>query len=134
MKKSIKLVFIISFNFLFLVACVKDDIVQNNAIVICSDITNKHIFNLDSTKIESGPREIKTFELDVNQDNINDIQITTDWDIHPGGGYCKSEISCINNSISLCVYEIRDTTFINNRIDTVYSGNEVYIHYNKTYS
>jgi hypothetical protein len=59
MKKSFKTCFAISINLLILVACEKDEIVQNNAIVIYSDINSKHISNLDSTKIESGLREIK---------------------------------------------------------------------------
>jgi len=123
-----KLLFSVLPLMVFLFCCIADDPFFQEGIIIQSGKENKWIVPLDSILIQSNPGEICRYDLDVDHDEIPDLQFVTDYDIHPGGGYCNSKVACLNPSISLSIEKKEDTTFIHVEQDTILYNNEWHIH------
>lgn len=99
--------------FLLVLSCKKDKIISNNRNLTFGNYSNM-IVNKYETLLVGSYRYPNSFNLDVNNDQSEDIRLTSEvWgSIVIGRNLRRSVIECLNLNVQILGYFVNDTTFL----------------------
>ncbi len=105
-------IFLVSF-FLLVLSCKKDKIISNNGNLTFGNYSNMIVKKYEILIVGSY-RSPKSFNLDVNNDQSEDIRLTSEvWgSLAIGENHPRSVIECLNPNMQLLGYFVNDTTFL----------------------
>jgi hypothetical protein len=110
-----------------LVACENKSSLQSN--IELGNYSGMRIQYHDTILI-GGYHDKNTYQIDIDHDNENDIEISSNVWGSPGlGHHPEADIACLNQETYFKVERFSDTTYFNSRIDTFYDidNHKVYI-------
>ena len=131
MKKIALILFII---FISIYAC-KKEYPGLNAIQIGNN--EKMIFASYDTILVGGNNNTKYLDIDINNDNIYDLRLSSDVRTYPAEGpHPEVILSCLNKNCMIKGRLASDTTYYRDFVDSYHEGSSspLYIHYYYRYS
>ena len=99
--------------------------------IVFGDVSNMFVRNYDTLIVRDELTFSKSFEIDVDNDNITDFRLSSlnlngSW-LHAGIANGTS-INCLHNSASLLSFLETDSLFFNVIVDTIVNSSDVTIH------